>query len=92
MIKDILEEENSQSVVKKPFLPEDVSKVFSQMIKIRGSFDKLSRSVAVARKVPPQDFKQPDFFPDYELHTMNNLYKADNNKDNNEDEDCRKQH
>ena len=93
IMQDILEEENDGSVLKKPYLPDDVCDIFKEMIKLRGKFDRLSKSVAVARKAPPQDFRQPaaDFFPDYDIHTMNNLYKADAKNDKDEEEDCRKE-
>ena len=88
-IQDILEEENKNETVKKYFLPDDASDVFKEMILIRIKFDKLSRSLAVARKVPPEGFKPPvaDVFPDYDIHTMDNQYKVEKYKDKDEDEE-----
>ena len=75
------------------FYPMMLQMFFKEMIRIRIKFDKLSRSLAVARKVPPEGFKPPvaDVFPDYDIHTMDNQYKADKYKDKDEDEDCRKE-
>ena len=93
IIQDILEEENKNESVQNHFLPNDVSDVLKEMIRIRIKFDKLSRSLAVARKEPPKDFKPPvaDVFPDYDIHTMDNQYKADQYKDKDENVDCRKE-
>ena len=62
IIQDILEEENVDSVLKNPYLPEDVSNIFKEIIKLHCKFDRLSKSVAVARNAPPQDY--------YDIHTV----------------------
>ena len=92
-MQDILEEENKLSVFDKLFLPRDVADIFKEMIRLRGKFDRLSKSVAVARKAPHADFKPPeaDFFPDYNIHTMNNIYQADAKHDKEEEKDCQKE-
>ena len=89
-IKDILEAENSKE---KFFLPSDVSSILKNMIKLRFSFDKMSRNVAAPRTKPQPGFVEPvaDFFPNYPIHTMDNLYKADSKPDpSEEDDDCKK--
>ena len=93
IMQDILEEENKLSVFDKLFLPRDVADIFKEMIRLRGKFDRLSKSVAVARKAPHADFKPPeaDFFPDYNIHTMNNIYQADAKHDKEEEKDCQKE-
>ena len=93
IIQDILDEENKNSVYMKPFLPDDVADIFKEMIRLRNKFDKLSRSLAADRKVPHQDFKPPaaDVFPGYDIHTMDNLYKADIKSDKDEDDKCNKE-
>ena len=90
IIKDILDEEKKQN--QNIFLPQDVLDILKEMVRLRVNFDKLSRSVAVPRKSPPKDFKPPvaDVFPDYDIHTMDNKYKADIKPDKDEDEDCKK--
>ena len=62
------------------------------MVRLRHSFDKLSRSVAAPRKVPHKDFVPPlaDVFRDYNIHTMDNNYKADSKKDKDDNDDCNK--
>ena len=74
------------------FLPHDVSDILKNLIKLRFSFDKLSRKLAVPRTTPSSDFKPPlaDFFPAYPVHTMENIYKADSRIDNAEKEECDK--
>ena len=93
IMKDIQEEENKNCVFDQPFLPPDVADIFKEMIRLRGKFDRLSKSLAVARKPPHEDFKPPeaDFFPDYDIHTMSNVYKADTKHDKEEGEDCQKE-
>ena len=74
------------------FLPHDVSDILKNLIKLRFSFDKLSRKLAVPRTTPSSDFKPPlaDFFPAYPVHTMENIYKADSRIDNAGKEECDK--
>ena len=74
-----------------PFLPTDVSVIIKNMIKLRFQFDRLSRKFAAPRVVPKADFSPPkaDYFSSYQIHTMENLYKADKKPDENED-DCEK--
>ena len=60
------------------------------IIKLRFSFDILSRKVAAPRVSPEGSFVPPkaDCFPSYPIHTKENQYKADK-KDDTED-DCEK--
>ena len=62
------------------------------MIELRFTFDKLSKKEAVPRTEPHPEFKEPggDCFPNYKIHTMDNIYKADKTKDKTEDDDCDK--
>ena len=93
IMQDILEEEKKLSVIDIPYLPPDVADIFKEMIRLRGKFDRLSKSVAAARKSPHPDFKPPaaDFFPDYDIHTMSNIYQADAKHDKEEGKDCQKE-
>ena len=86
-IKDIIEEENTNNKSQSEFLPPDVSEILKEIIRLRHSFDKLSRSSAAPRKTPHTDFIPPfaDVFPDYDIHTMDNDYKADLKKDKDDD-------
>ena len=89
-IKDILEAENSKE---RHFLPTDVSSIFKNMIKLRFEFDKLSKKVASPRVKPGPGFVEPlaDYFPNYSIHTKENIYKADTKPNPVEDdEDCEK--
>ena len=88
-IKNILEADNSQL---NHFLPLDVSCILKNMIKLRFKFDKQSRQVAAQRTKPNIGFAEPvaDFFPNYPIHTMENLYKADSKLDDSGDDDCEK--
>ena len=90
-LKNILERENANRIKKCPYLPTDVSLIVKNMIKLRFSFDKLSRKVAAPRVTPEEDFVPPkaDCFPSYPIHTKENKYKADRKSDENED-DCEK--
>ena len=56
-------------------------------------FDKRSRKVAAPRNKPKPGFVEPiaDFFPNYPIHTMENIYKADSKPDPSEEaDDCEK--
>ena len=89
-IKNILEVEHSKQ---KHFLPSDVSSIFKNMITLRFEFDKRSRRVAAPRTKPKPGFVEPiaDFFPNYPIHTMENIYKADSKPDPSEEaDDCEK--
>ena len=52
----------------------------------------MSKSVAGKKKAPQDSFKPPaaDFFPSYPIHTLDSEYKADINKDEEEDNKCNK--
>ena len=86
-MKNILEAENLKQNC---FLPPDVSAILKNMVKLRFQFDKQSRKVAAPRTKPKLDFVEPiaDFFPNYPIHTMENIYKADSKPS--EDDDCEK--
>jgi hypothetical protein len=88
-IKNILEAENSQQ---NRFLPLDVSSILKNMIKLRFEFDKQSKKLVAQRTKPKAGFAEPvaDFFPNYPIHTMENLYKADSKPDDSEDDACEK--
>ena len=89
-LRSILRKGNANRVKKCPFLPTDVSLIVKNMIKLRFSFDKLSRKVAAPRVSPQGSFVPPkaDCFPSYPIHTKENQYTADK-KDDTED-DCEK--
>ena len=91
-MKKVLLEESSSRMENNAFLPNDVSEILRNMIKLRFEFDKKSKKVAVARTSPHSDFVPPvaDFFPSYPIHTMENLYKADQKPDETESDDCEK--
>ena len=89
MIQNILKQEHGEDRFEDEYLPDDVAEIFKEMIKLRIRFDKLSKSLASKRKAPGEHFKPPvaDVFPDYPIHTLDNVYKADNKKDPEEDGD-----
>ena len=91
-MKKILMDENSSRMENLPYLPNDVSTILKNMIKLRFEFDKKSHKTAVARTSPHSDFVPPvaDYFPSYPIHTMENIYKADKKPDEAESDDCEK--
>ena len=89
-IKLILKTEETD--LSKPFLPPDVAMIIQNMIKLRFEFDQKSRKVAHPRTKPNEEFREPlaDFFPNYQIHTMRNVYKADRQRDTPDSDDCDK--
>ena len=92
IILEIITKITKENKNKSPFLPIEVSTVLMKMIQLRFKFDKLSRKVAAPRTEPHLGFMEPggDCFPDYSIHTMDNVYKADKSCDKSEDDDCDK--
>ena len=90
-IRNILETERRTNK-NQSFLPPDVSAIIKNMIYLRFEFDKQSRRVAQPRSSPNPGFVEPlaDFFPCYNIHTMENIYKADKKSDSPESDECDK--
>ena len=61
---------------------------FDTILKLR--FDNLNKTIATKKRSPPTNFILPvaDVFPNYPIHTLDNMYKADLKKDVEEDEHC----
>ena len=74
------------------FLPLDVANIFKQLVKFRKDSLKLARQRAVARVAPGPDFKaaQADIYPADPVHTLKNVYEADNKPEKNQDKSCQK--
>ena len=91
-MKKVLLEENSSRMENIAYLPNDVSAILKNMIKLRFEFDKKSLKTAVARTSPHSEFVPPvaDFPPSYPIHTMENIYKADKKPDETESDEWEK--
>ena len=62
------------------------------MVNLRFKFNDLARRNAVPRIKPNSDFTEPiaEVYPNNPVHTMENVYRADKEKDSNEDGGCNK--
>ena len=74
------------------FLPEEVKELLSAMVSLRFKFNDLARRNAVPRIKPNSDFTEliAEVYPNNPVHTMENVYRADKEKDSNEDGGCNK--
>jgi hypothetical protein len=74
------------------FLPEEIKELLSATVNLRFKFNALARRNAVPRIKPNSDFTEPiaEVYPNNPVHTMENVYRADKEKDSNEDGGCNK--
>ena len=73
-------------------MPQEAAELIRGFITFKKQFDRDAQSKAVPRTSPGENFNSAfaDCYPNLPVHTMDDDYEADKNKDNHETRSCNK--